>query len=294
MSAITITDYLARHAEAQPEQLALVCVERKATTQWSYQALLDKVMSLAGHFQHHAKIGDRALILMETGIEYVASFLACQYCGITAIPSFPPESTKPQHLARTIGIAKDASATLILTTSRFSDTVQALTSQTPDASMLSVDTLAPFDGKAERADVAPSDITFLQYTSGSTAAPKGVMVSHENLIANERVICERMATTADDVMISWLPLFHDMGLIGGLLQPLFVGYPLVLTSPRYFMERPVRWLQLLSQYKGTISGGPDFSFRLCLERIKPQVMETLDLSHWRVAFSGAELSGMTP
>lgn len=103
-----------------------------------------------------------------------------------------------------------------------------------------------------------------------------------------------MATTADDVMISWLPLFHDMGLIGGLLQPLFVGYPLVLTSPRYFMERPVRWLQLLSQYKGTISGGPDFSFRLCLERIKPQVMETLDLSHWRVAFSGAELSGMTP
>ncbi|RRS09701.1 amino acid adenylation domain-containing protein [Pseudoalteromonas sp. J010] len=288
MSAITITDYLARHAEAQPEQLALVCVERKATTQWSYQALLDKVMSLAGHFQHHAKIGDRALILMETGIEYVASFLACQYCGITAIPSFPPESTKPQHLARTIGIAKDASATLILTTSRFSDTVQALTSQTPDASMLSVDTLAPFDGKAERADVAPSDIAFLQYTSGSTAAPKGVMVSHENLIANERVICERMATTADDVMISWLPLFHDMGLIGGLLQPLFVGYPLVLTSPRYFMERPVRWLQLLSQYKGTISGGPDFSFRLCLERIKPQVMETLDLSHWRVAFSGAE------
>ncbi|PAY00812.1 non-ribosomal peptide synthetase [Pseudoalteromonas sp. HM-SA03] len=288
MSAITITDHLTHHAETQPNQLALVCVERKLTTQWTYQTLLEKVMFVASHFQQYAKPGDRALILMETGIDYVTSFLACQYCGITAIPSFPPESTKPQHLARTIGIAKDASATLILTTARFSETVQALTEQTSGASMLSVDELKEINIPVQRANTAPSDIAFLQYTSGSTATPKGVMVSHENLIANERAISERMETTSNDVMVSWLPLFHDMGLIGGLLQPLFMGFPLVLTSPRYFMERPVRWLQLLSQYKGTISGGPDFSFRLCLERVKEKVLEELDLSHWRVAYSGAE------
>jgi acyl-CoA synthetase (AMP-forming)/AMP-acid ligase II/acyl carrier protein len=135
---------------------------------------------------------------------------------------------------------------------------------------------------------AADDIAFLQYTSGSTSAPKGVMVSHGNLIANEAAIQQRMAIGPGDRFVSWAPLYHDMGLIGGLLQPLFSGLPLVLTSPRIFLESPVRWLELISRHRATISGGPDFAYRLCLERVKESQLARLDLSSWRLAYTGAE------
>ncbi|TMP30024.1 non-ribosomal peptide synthetase [Pseudoalteromonas rubra] len=288
MTATTIMDQLARHAEQKPQQTALVCVDKKAHTRWSYLALYEQSVWLAGHLQAHVNAGDRALILMDTGIEYVTSFLACQYLGVTAIPSFPPESTKAQHIARTVGIAEDASATLVLTTSRFADTVSAMCESLSEVVVQVVDELTGDAPAAPRYPALSDDIAFLQYTSGSTAKPKGVMVSHGNLLANEVAIAERMQTSEKDVSVSWLPLFHDMGLIGGLLQPIYTGYLLVLCSPRYFMERPARWLQLISEYGGTISGGPDFSYRLCLERVREKQLEGLDLSSWRVAFSGAE------
>ncbi|MCG7564459.1 non-ribosomal peptide synthetase [Pseudoalteromonas sp. McH1-42] len=288
MTATTIMDRLAHHAAQQPQQTALICVDKKAHTRWSFQALYEQSLQLAGHLQHHVSAGDRALILMDTGIEYVTSFLACQHLGVTAIPSFPPESTKAQHIARTVGIAEDASARLVLTTSRFTETVAGMCEALDGIVMQVVDELNTPAPEAPRHSAHSDEIAFLQYTSGSTAKPKGVMVSHGNLLANEAVITERMQTTQSDVMVSWLPLFHDMGLIGGLLQPIYVGYPLVLCSPRFFMERPARWLQLIGEYGGTVSGGPDFSFRLCLERIRDKQLADLDLSTWRVAFSGAE------
>ncbi|MBQ4862080.1 amino acid adenylation domain-containing protein [Pseudoalteromonas sp. MMG013] len=288
MSAITIMDYLAQHAEQTPDRVALICVDRKQRTSWTYHALYQRCIWLANHIHTQAKAGDRALILMDSGIDYVSSFFACQYIGVTAIPSFPPESTKEQHIARTVGIAEDSQAAVVLTTTRFAETVHAMVEQTSNSTMLVVDTLDESIAQVQRYDACENDISFLQYTSGSTAKPKGVMVSHRNLIANERAIAEVIETSAEDVFVSWLPLFHDMGLIGGLLQPVFSGFPLVLASPRYFMEKPVRWLELISEYKGTISGGPDFAFRLCLERIKDKQRAALDLSSWRVAFSGAE------
>lgn len=288
MSGITIIDFLEQHVALQPQACALVCVDRSGETSWSYAALLEKVVHLAGYVQQQVKPGERALILMDSGIDYVCSFLACQYAGVVAIPSFPAESAKPQHLARTMAIAENAQATLLLTTRRFAETTAALCQQHPGRLMLLTDSLPTAIVPAEKFLARPDDIAFFQYTSGSTATPKGVMVSHGNLIANEKVITERMQTSKADVMISWLPLFHDMGLIGGLLQPLFVGYPLILTSPRYFMERPGRWLELMTRYQGTISGGPDFAFRLCLDRVKAEQKAQLDLRQWRVAFSGAE------
>ncbi|TMO68414.1 non-ribosomal peptide synthetase [Pseudoalteromonas aurantia] len=288
MSAITIMDYLAQHAEQTPDRVALICVDRKQRTSWTYHALYQRSIWLASHIQKQAKPGDRALILMDSGIDYVSSFFACQYIGVTAIPSFPPESTKEQHIARTVGIAEDSQAAVVLTTARFSNTVQTMVEQTRDSTMLVVDTLDESVALVDKYDTCENDIAFLQYTSGSTAKPKGVMVSHRNLIANERALAEAVKASVEDVTVSWLPLFHDMGLIGGLLQPLFTGYLLVLASPRYFMEKPVRWLELMSEYNGTVSGGPDFAFRLCLERIKDKQRAALDLSSWRVAFSGAE------
>ena len=133
-------------------------------------------------------------------------------------------------------------------------------------------------------------IAFLQYTSGSTALPKGVQVSHGNLVANELLIRHGFGIdlNPDDVIVSWLPLYHDMGLIGGLLQPIFSGVPCVLMSPAYFLGRPLRWLEAISEYGGTISGGPDFAYRLCSERVSESALERLDLSGWRVAYSGSE------
>lgn len=288
MTATTIMDQLARHAEQKPQQTALVCVDKKNHTHWSYQALYEQSLLLAGHLQAHVSAGDRALILMDTGIEYVTSFLACQHLGVTAIPSFPPESTKAQHIARTVGITEDSSAKLVLTTARFAETVATMCESLNEVIMQVVDDLSGDTPAAPRHPAHSDEIAFLQYTSGSTAKPKGVMVSHGNLLANEAAIAEIMETSEEDVTVSWLPLFHDMGLIGGLLQPIYKGHLLVLCSPRYFMERPSRWLQLISQYRGTISGGPDFSYRLCLERVREKQLEGLDLSSWRLAFSGAE------
>lgn len=288
MSAITIMDHFLCHVEESPERLALVCVDRKAHQKWSYQALYKRIVWLAGNMQTMVKPGDRVLILMDSGIDYVSSFFACQYLGVTVIPSFPPESTKAQHIARTIGIAEDSQATLVLTTERFSETVSAMVLQTSHSQMLVVDKLPEKILPVNQYSAKSDDISFLQYTSGSTGKPKGVMVSHANLIANEYAIQESMAMSKDDVGISWLPIFHDMGLIGGLLQGFFVGFPVILASPRYFMEKPVRWLELITQYKGTFSGGPDFAFRLCVDRVKANQKIGLDLSSWRVVASGAE------
>ncbi|KZX00155.1 thioester reductase [Pseudoalteromonas luteoviolacea] len=288
MTAITIMDHLAQHAAQQPDNIALVCVDKKAQTPWSFGELYAQSLMVASHLKNHVVAGDRALILMDTGIEYVTSFLACQYLGVTAIPSFPPESTKAQHIARTVGIAEDSEAAVVLTTARFTSTVEALVEQVSDSKMLVIDEFCEQHETVERHPTKSEEIAFLQYTSGSTAKPKGVMVSHGNLLGNEKAIAEGMNITQDDVLVSWLPLFHDMGLIGGLLQPIFTGYKLVLCSPRYFMERPARWLQLISEYKATMSGGPDFSYRLCIERVKDKQVADLDLSSLRVFFSGAE------
>jgi amino acid adenylation domain-containing protein/non-ribosomal peptide synthase protein (TIGR01720 family) len=157
------------------------------------------------------------------------------------------------------------------------------------AAIMAVDNIDTVTGFSWQAPVLSNDtIAFLQYTSGSTATPKGVIVGHGNLIANEKAIQRRFEITQTDSFVSWLPLFHDMGLVGGLMQPLFSGIPLTLMSPKHFLERPVRWLEAITRYGGSISGGPNFAYRLCVERIGENTMDSLDLSTWRIAFCGAE------
>ena len=160
--------------------------------------------------------------------------------------------------------------------------------------MLAVDTVKPGDASAWRT-LYPEDedIAFLQYTSGSTSTPKGVMVSHGNLMVNARAFEEGMSISADDIFVSWLPLYHDMGLIGGLLQPIHRGIPAVLMTPRFFIERPVRWLETISRHRATVSGAPNFAFQLCVERVRDAQLQGLDLSSWRVAFSARSRYGTT-
>ncbi|NVM91279.1 amino acid adenylation domain-containing protein [Variovorax sp. SG517] len=256
---------------------------------FTYAVFERRVRALAARLQQQFAKGERALVMLDNGDHYAVSMLACFYCGVIAVPVFPPESTRPQHLARLTGVAADSQARCVLTSTAFGNAMAGAGSQFGNLTVIAVDAVdAALADAWQPFEPADEDVAFLQYTSGSTSAPKGVIVTHGNLMANEHAIQVGMGIGPDDKFVSWAPLYHDMGLIGGLMQPLYSGIPLVLTSPRYFLQRPVRWLELISRHRATLSGGPDFSFRLCLERVKDAQIAQLDLSSWRVAYTGAE------
>ncbi|MDQ7957759.1 MAG: amino acid adenylation domain-containing protein [Pseudomonadota bacterium] len=281
-------------ADARPTDTALIAVRGDSGAALDapidYRSLDARARALAARLQQDFAPGERALIMLDNGLDYVVSFFACLYAGLIAVPVFSPESARGQHLGRLAGIAADAQARCVLTDTATGALMGAGAGEAfREAVILAVDETTTDDAClwAPRRP-AESDIAFLQYTSGSTSAPKGVMVSHANLMANMRAIGEGLCVGAEDVFASWLPLNHDMGLIGGLLQPLHRGIPVALMSPRFFLERPVRWLEAIARHRATISGGPDFAYRLCLERVKPHQVAQLDLSCWALAFSGAE------
>ncbi|MDR6581338.1 non-ribosomal peptide synthetase [Pseudomonas extremaustralis] len=286
----TLVQSLQQRAEQTPDQVALRFLAESAeqSVVLSYRDLDLRARTIAAALQANAALGERAVLLFPSGPDYVAAFFGCLYAGIIAVPAYPPESTRRHHQARLLSIIADAEPRLLLTIASLGDGLAQLENAPP---VLSVDTLDAQIADSWRApDLQPDDIAFLQYTSGSTALPKGVQVSHGNLVANEVLIRRGFGidVNPDDVIVSWLPLYHDMGLIGGLLQPVFSGVPCVLMSPAYFLGRPLRWLEAISEYGGTISGGPDFAYRLCSERVSESALARLDLSQWRVAYSGSE------
>ncbi len=284
----TLVQSLQRRAAQTPDQVALRFLAESAehSVVLSYRDLDQRARTIAAALQANADQGDRAVLLFPSGPDYVAAFFGCLYAGVIAVPAYPPESTRRHHQERLLSIISDAEPRLLLTIASLADGLSQIENAPP---VLSVDSLENL-GHWVAPDLHPDDIAFLQYTSGSTALPKGVQVSHGNLVANEVLIRRGFGIdlNPDDVIVSWLPLYHDMGLIGGLLQPIFSGVPCVLMSPAYFLGRPLRWLEAISEYGGTISGGPDFAYRLCSERISETALERLDLSQWRVAYSGSE------
>ncbi|MGY4490645.1 amino acid adenylation domain-containing protein [Pseudomonas sp. TE3610] len=287
-AAATLVEILLLRASESPHTVALRFLADSGETSLTYQALDRRARAIAASLAGQAQPGDRALLLLPSGGDYVAAFFGCLYAGVIAVPAYPPESTRDQHLLRLQSILGDAAPSVILSEQALLTTLAPVCAGR-HVHCVAVDTLETdlADDWQQRLPL-PTDIAFLQYTSGSTSAPKGVEVSHGNLLANEQLIRHGFAIGEGDVIVSWLPLFHDMGLIGGLLQPIYSGVPCVLMSPKYFLERPVRWLEAIDRYRGTISGGPDFAYRLCSERISDAARHGLDLSHWRVAYSGSE------
>jgi acyl-CoA synthetase (AMP-forming)/AMP-acid ligase II len=238
--------------------------------------------------------GDPVLLLFPPGLDFIVAFFACLYAGVVAVPAYPPQiSGRRRSDPRLRAIAGDARPRFALTTSAILARREAVAEDVPElaaAVWLATDEpgLSADPAAWRPPELAVGSLAFLQYTSGSTSVPKGVMVSHGNLIHNEEMIRRAFGQSADSVVVGWLPLYHDMGLIGNVLQPLFAGARCVLMSPAAFLQKPVRWLRAISKYRATTSGGPSFAYDLCVERVGEEERAGLDLSSWTVAFNGAE------
>jgi len=252
-----------------------------------------RARAIAARLQELDARGERALLLYAPGVDYVAAFFGCLYAGVVAVPAYPPDPSRLQRsLPRLLATVADSRCKLLLTTQLIASMGQAMLELAPplrEMTWLSSDAIPLDQAEAWRAPlVNGSDLAFLQYTSGSTGNPRGVMLTHENLLHNLALIASSMRLDEETVGVSWLPPYHDMGLIGAILCPLLLGGPLTLLSPLSFLQRPLRWLRAISKYRAAASGGPNFAYDLCSRRVSAAEAAELDLSCWRMAFTGAE------
>jgi len=253
-------------------------------------ALERMACAIAAHLMDAGAAGDRALLLYAPGLPFLAAFYGCLYAGVIAIPAYPPRNSR--SVARISSIQADAKARFVLTSrsnqldvERWFGAIPA----DPTLQFLVTDSLSPIEpSQIEPSKPSADTLAYLQYTSGSTSTPKGVMVSHGNVLRELDCLVAGWGHSANDCHVTWLPHFHDMGLIFGLLYPLYAGVPCFMMSPTSFTQRPDRWLQAISTYRGTMSAAPNFAFDLCVDTITPEQKQTLDLSSWRVAMNGAE------
>jgi amino acid adenylation domain-containing protein/non-ribosomal peptide synthase protein (TIGR01720 family) len=290
MHSDNLVDRLRAHAALRPDHHAVRFIAGDDVEGELTFAQLDaRVRSLAAHLQAYGGASERAVILLPSGLDYAVAFYACLYAEVIAVPAYPPEGDGNRYASRLRGILRDAAPRFILTGTRERPAVDEVLQDIPGLQIIAVDAVSTEAADAWREISLQADaIAFLQYTSGSTSQPKGVCVSHGNLLANEVAMEAVVAGTPDDIFVSWLPLYHDMGLMGGLLNPLFSGFTTVLMSPSNFLEKPRRWLEAIDRHGATISGGPNFGYTLCAERISEDAISRLDLSRWRFAFSGSE------
>ena len=292
----SLVDTLRWRASDQPHKLAYRFLEDGEYDEVSitYEELDRRARSIGAILQASTKAGDRALLLLPAGLDFIAAYLGCLYAKVIAIPVPPPHPARlEKSLATTLRIAADATAAVALLSSSLFDAIKfqnATSDQFSGMKLLVTDRDDRNDwaDKWRQPEIDKNDIAFLQYTSGSTSAPKGVMISHSNLLHNLGLIEASFKLSSKSHTVFWLPPYHDMGLIGGIMQALYTGYPVTLIPPLMFLQRPVRWLQAITRFQATTSGGPNFAYELCLRKIKPEQREQLDLSSWDLAFNGAE------
>jgi amino acid adenylation domain-containing protein len=288
----TIVELLRNRSSQQAKQLSYTFLADGETEsdRLTYQELDRCSRAIASQLQSLGLSGERALLLYPPGLEYLAAFFGCLYAGVVAVPAYPPRNQR--NTPRILAILEDAQAAIILTTSGILSQVQSLFADKFDIDhihWLATDNLTPGIEEGWQKPLINTDtLAFLQYTSGSTGTPKGVMLSHGNLLHNAVVTRQYMEHSSSSKFVTWLPVYHDMGLIGGVLQPLYGGFPCIMMPPAAFLQRPYRWLEAISRYRGTTSGAPNFAYELCIEKITPEQRSTLDLSSWNVAFNGAE------
>ncbi len=287
-----LVELLRHRARCQPNDIGFTYLVDGENEQvhLTYKELDRQARAIGAWLESHDLAGQRALLLYPAGLEFITAFFGCLYAGVIAVPVYPPRRNR--SLNRIQAIADDADARVALTTDAVFNRVMPLIDETPHLKQLTWLPTCQVPNDLESSWTMPEvygdTLAFLQYTSGSTGTPKGVVLSHANLMHNSALISSAFEHTRSGKGVFWLPSYHDMGLIGGILQPLYVGRPNILMSPMSFLTKPYRWLSAISRFRGTTSGGPNFAYDLCVRKITPEQRKTLDLSCWRVAFNGAE------
>ncbi|MFI6014185.1 fatty acyl-AMP ligase [Streptomyces sp. NPDC051243] len=301
----SLVDLLTTHAAHHPGRTAyryLVTGDVDGETQEiSYGRLADRSRAVAAWLQERGLTGARAMLLYPPGPEFICGYLGCLAAGVVAVPGVPPQGRGRNHraLTRMKRLIADADAKVILGGREVISALSGMAELLPELADIPCIVTEDIPDEAAAAwrepDLTADSVAFLQYTSGSTSAPRGVMVTHGNLLDNERVITERMGHTPDvvaehghEMFVSWLPVHHDMGLIGPVLNTVYLGVTATLFSPLHFLQQPERWLTAISRYRPHTSGGPNFAYELCLKHATPGLLDDLDLSGWKVAFNGAE------
>ncbi|WP_184035968.1 AMP-binding protein [Chitinivorax tropicus] len=288
----TLNELLQLRADTTPDKTAYVFLngpaDAETATPLSYAELDQAARQVAGRLiQQGIAPNDRVLLLCQPGLDYVIGFFGVLYAGAVAVPVFPPRNR--QHVPRIVGILDNAGATAIICTSSDSERFAKLLQDTAAhrIPLLDVSTIDA-NPLPVAATVSPSQIAFLQYTSGTTGTPKGVMVTHANILHNLGLILECVGGHDHSTMVSWLPPYHDMGLIGGILTPLYRGYRSVLMAPERFIQHPYLWLRAVSQYRADLTGAPNFAYSLCCRRVSDEQLTGLDLSSLNTTYCGAE------
>lgn len=256
-------------------------------TEWNYTELDSRARIIGQWLSARKAAGERVLVVTPSGLEYVAALFGCFYAGAVAVPAYPLRSARNSE--KLWAIQKDCGAKFLVTTSPELDQTFANVeeSRLQDLQVLAV-------GRSlEKCDWTPQPVeedrlALLQYTSASTGSSRAIRITHSNLLHNSRMLRSAFEYSSASVCVSWLPVYHDMGLIGGILQPVFGGFPCTIMSPTHFLQRPARWLEAISRFQATISGGPNFAYDLCVRRVPLESLETLDLKSWSVAFNGSE------
>ena len=292
-SAASLIELLDWHVARHAERVHITLYgEGERTHDISYGALQAQAHALAAGLQQQGlEAGDKVAVMLPTGLEFFAAFYGALYAGCVPVPLYPPArpSQIEEHMRRSAGIIANSQAAVLVTVAPAKTLGQLLRAQC--ASLRKVLTVA--DLSAARAapyfaTPGPTDVAFLQYTSGSTGDPKGVVLTHANLLANLRAMERAAGVTAADTFVSWLPLYHDMGLIGACMGSLLVGFPLVLMSPLAFLAHPAFWLRTIHRHRSTISAAPNFAYEICANKLDERDLAGLDLSSWRLAYNGAE------
>jgi len=287
----TWLDVLHNRADFQPDRTAFtwLATDTDRDASITYAELDRRARSIGGLLQCTGPPGERALLLLPPGLDFVAALFGCFYAGWIAVPAYRPPLN--QRLERIRSVASDAQPRAALTSLAMLGRLEPRLADQPDLGRLrwlAIDAATvPPDGW-RMPDASSDDVAVLQYTSGSTAAPRGVMLSHTNLLRNAAQIQQRFEASPASRGLIWLPPYHDMGLIGGILEGVWAGFPTALMAPVAFLQRPRRWLEAITRTQATISGGPNFAYDLCVDRISAADREGLDLSSWRVAFNGSE------
>lgn len=288
----SLIDLIQYRAKYQADQTAFIFLQngKNESRRLTYQQLNYQAQQLAIHLKNRTQPGDRILLLYPPGLDFIIAFFACLYVGVIAIPLYPPRPNR--SINRIKAIIANAEVKLGLSTSEAFSLIERRFLDNPELSVLSwlISDNLPETSQSFQlgCDTDQNTLALLQYTSGSTGQPKGVMVSHGNILHNCRYIQQSFKLTSEDVSASWLPHFHDMGLIDGILEPIYSGILGILMPPIAFLGRSINWLKAISDYGVTHSGGPNFAYDLCVNKISLEQRKTLDLSSWKTAYNGAE------